>query len=102
VGDLQKQNGNLRDSVTKLEQQLVARENLIRRIALVLADPPSAYKDSTVEDVCHRVIAFEGNTATEADIAEALAWMLDAGAIYRSGRGLELSNNWRDRLQVIG
>lgn len=99
--DLREQNKGLQASVKQIESQLDPRLNVVRRIALVLLDPPP-YSDFTVEDVCRRVTAFEGNAATQTEIAEALASMLGAGAVYKSGRGLELSNNWRDRLQVMG
>jgi hypothetical protein len=47
-------------------------------------------------------MAIEGNTAREREIAESMAAMLDARAIYKSGKGFELSNDWRDRLRAIG
>ncbi len=100
--DLRTQNRDLADQLTKLESQLAGRENLIRRIALVLADPPPSYQGFTVEDVLKRVIAIEGNTASEKEVAEAMATMLDARAIYKSAAGFELLKDWRDRLRTIG
>jgi|ERR1051326_263717 hypothetical protein len=102
LADLQARNRELVNQVIALEHQLSRRENLIRRIALVLADPPPTYQGYTVEDVLKRVIAIEGNTATEREVAEAMATMLDARAIYKSNAGFELVNDWRDRLRTIG
>jgi hypothetical protein len=99
---LRTQNKKLASQIVALGHQLGGRENLIRRIALVLADPPPTYQGYTVEDVLKRVITIEGNAATERDVAEAMATMFDARAIYKSATGFELVNDWRDRLQMIG
>ena len=97
--ELEERHDGFRQRLADTQSGTLSRADLMRFVAVVLSTSQgNSFNPTTHEYVSEHVARLAGEGVQHAAIGEALASMLDIGAVESDWRGLFLVPNWKERM----